>query len=208
MYSVKEIFYTLQGEGTNAGRPAVFCRFAGCNLWSGREQDRATAVCSFCDTDFVGTDGPGGGQFTTANELAEAARAAAGTSPPSLIVLTGGEPMLQVNEALIDSLHQNGFEICIETNGTIEVPRAIDWICVSPKAGSDLTQVTGDELKLVYPQAGLMPGDVDSLGFRHHFLQPMDGPNLAANTAQAVNYCKANPKWRLSLQTHKLIGID
>jgi 7-carboxy-7-deazaguanine synthase (Cx14CxxC type) len=207
MYSVKEIFYTLQGEGANAGRAAVFCRFAGCNLWSGREQDRATAQCSFCDTDFVGTDGPGGGRFADASALAEACRAAAEPADASLIVLTGGEPMLQVDDVLIDALHARGFEIAIETNGTLPVPAAIDWVCVSPKAGTELRQRTGHELKLVYPQDGLAPETLEGLPFTHRFLQPMDGPDRDRNTALAVAYCKSHPGWRLSLQTHKLIGI-
>ncbi len=207
MYSVKEIFYTLQGEGANAGRAAVFCRFAGCNLWSGRETDRASATCRFCDTDFVGTDGPGGGRFNTPAELAQACRRAAGPAGPSLIVLTGGEPMLQVDEALVAALHGAGFEIAIETNGTLPVLPAIDWICVSPKAGADIKQSTGHELKLVYPQEGLDPAAVAGLDFRHCFLQPMDGPDRDRNTALAVAYCKAHPQWRLSLQSHKLIGI-
>ncbi len=207
MYAVKEIFYTLQGEGTNAGRPAVFCRFAGCNLWSGREQDRATADCRFCDTDFVGVDGPGGGRFAKAEDLAGACAAAAGAAGASLIVLTGGEPMLQVDTALIEALHARGFEIAIETNGTLPVPRTIDWICVSPKAGTDLKQQTGDELKVVFPQAGLDPQLLAGLGFSHRYLQPMDGPDVQANTERAIAYCKAHPQWRLSLQTHKLLGI-
>lgn len=207
MYSVKEIFYTLQGEGANAGRAAVFCRFAGCNLWSGREQDRETAQCLFCDTDFVGTNGPGGGRFATATDLAHACRAEADSAGPSLVVLTGGEPMLQVDDALIDALHGEGFEIAIETNGTLAVPASIDWICVSPKAGTELKQRTGHELKLVYPQDGLLPEAVEDLVFTHRFLQPMDGPDRDRNTALAVAYCKAHPRWRLSLQSHKLIGI-
>lgn len=208
MYAVKEIFYTLQGEGANAGTPAVFCRFAGCNLWSGREQDRAGAKCRFCDTDFVGTDGMGGGRFETADDLARACAAArAATRGPSMVVLTGGEPMLQVDEALIGALHARGFSIAIETNGTLAVPDAIDWVCVSPKAGTDLVQRNGDELKLVYPQAGLDPADLGGLDFEHRFLQPMDGPAREANTALAVAYCMAHPPWRLSIQTHKLIGI-
>ena len=207
MYSVKEIFYTLQGEGANAGRPAVFCRFAGCNLWSGREEDRATADCTFCDTDFVGTDGKGGGQFETAQTLVAACRTALGDSEPGLIVLTGGEPMLQVDDTLISALHDAGFEIAIETNGTLPTPRSIDWICVSPKAGATLIQTTGDELKLVFPQQGLMPEDLAGLNFPHRFLQPMDGPKIEIHTARAVAYCKAHPDWKLSLQTHKLIGI-
>jgi 7-carboxy-7-deazaguanine synthase len=206
MYAVKELFYTLQGEGANAGRAAVFCRFAGCNLWSGREQDRADADCRFCDTDFVGTDGEGGGRFATAAELAEACRTTAGAIP-GLIVLTGGEPMLQVDAPLIDALHEAGFTIAIETNGTLPVPDAIDWICVSPKAGTDVKQRTGHELKLVYPQSGLEPEILAGWSFDQYFLQPMDGPELAANTARAVAYCKANPSWRLSVQTHKVLGI-
>jgi 7-carboxy-7-deazaguanine synthase len=206
MYSVKEIFYTLQGEGANAGRAAVFCRFAGCNLWSGREQDRGTAHCMFCDTDFVGIDGPGGGRFATADDLANACRTTTGAAGASLIVLTGGEPMLQVDDALIDALHGQGFEIAIETNGTLPVPDAIDWICVSPKAGTEMKQRTGHELKLVY-QEGLAPEAVEDLAFAHRFLQPMDGPERDRNTALAVAYCKAHPRWRLSLQSHKLIGI-
>jgi 7-carboxy-7-deazaguanine synthase len=213
MYSIKEIFYTLQGEGANAGRAAVFCRFAGCNLWSGREADRATAQCQFCDTDFVGTDGVGGKKFYSAICLAEAIEQAAGDAwqfdrgTSRFVVLTGGEPMLQVDPALIDALHARDIEIAIETNGTLAVPRAIDWICVSPKAGTNLVQTSGDELKLVYPQANLDPGSLKHLSFTHHFLQPMDGPVQAANIAAAVAYCKANPEWRLSLQTHKVMGI-
>ncbi|HEX9881354.1 MAG TPA: 7-carboxy-7-deazaguanine synthase [Hyphomicrobium sp.] len=205
MYAVKEIFYTLQGEGANTGRAAVFCRFAGCNLWSGREQDRNEATCQFCDTDFVGTEGEGGGRFATADALADACAAVAPGS--SLIVLTGGEPMLQVDEPLIDALHARSFTIAIETNGTLPVPASIDWICVSPKAGTEIKQRTGDELKLVYPQAGLDPQTLADWAFCHRFLQPMDGPDAAANTAQALAYCKAHPAWRLSLQTHKLLGI-
>ena len=211
-YAVKEIFYTLQGEGANAGRAAVFCRFAGCNLWSGREADRASAVCQFCDTDFAGTDGDGGGKFTSAQELARACADAAGpahnaTGRRTLIVLTGGEPMLQVDIALITALIGANFEVAIETNGTLLVPRAIDWICVSPKAGAPLVQTTGDELKLVYPQPALLPGAVASLDFTHRFLQPMDGPDRDANTQAAIAYCKSNPAWRLSVQTHKILGI-
>ena len=207
MYAAKEIFYTLQGEGTNAGRAAVFCRFAGCNLWSGREQDRATAECRFCDTDFVGVDGEGGGKFATAEQLADACAKVAGDAGATFIVLTGGEPMLQVDDALIAALHARGFVIAIETNGTLPVPRAIDWICVSPKAGTDLKQRSGDELKLVYPQPDLDPGALEALPFTHRYLQPMDGPDAEANTAQAIAYCKAHPGWRLSVQTHKLLGI-
>jgi len=207
MYQVKEIFYTLQGEGAKAGTPAVFCRFAGCNLWSGREADRATAQCRFCDTDFVGVDGVGGGRFETERELANACRRTAGTSLARLVVLTGGEPMLQVDQALVEALHEAGFEIAIETNGTLAVPAAIDWICVSPKAGATLVQRSGDELKLVFPQLALQPEEVRGLAFTHLFLQPMDGPDLHANTAAAILYCKRHPEWRLSLQTHKLLGI-
>lgn len=207
MYAVKEIFYTLQGEGANAGRAAVFCRFAGCNLWSGREQDRAGADCTFCDTDFVGADGPGGGRFATAGDLVEACAAACGEAGVGLVVLTGGEPMLQVDDALIEALHARGFTIAIETNGTLPVPRSIDWVCVSPKAGTELKQRSGDELKLVYPQADLGPEAVAGLPFTHRFLQPMDGPEVEANTQRAIVYCKQHPAWRLSLQTHKLLGI-
>ena len=207
MYSVKEIFYTLQGEGANAGRPAVFCRFAGCNLWTGREADRAKAVCQFCDTDFVGTDGDGGGRFQAADALARACRATCPSNGEMLVVLTGGEPMLQVDQELVDALHANGFTIAIETNGTLPVLDTIDWICVSPKAGSELKQKRGQELKLVYPQDSVDPTQYLDLAFEHRFLQPMDGPEREANTRAAVAYCKANPAWRLSLQTHKLLGI-
>lgn len=207
MYSVKEIFYTLQGEGANAGRAAVFCRFSGCNLWSGREGDRGSAECSFCDTDFTGSDGPGGGKFKTAEELADACIEARGFHGPGLVVLTGGEPMLQVDAALVDALHDKGFEIAVETNGTLPVPASIDWICVSPKAGAELAQRTGDELKLVYPQSDAPPERFAGLAFRHFFLQPMDGPARDANTAAAARYCMAHPHWRLGLQTHKVAGI-
>ena len=207
MYAVKEIFYTLQGEGANAGRAAVFCRFAGCNLWSGREQERADAQCRFCDTDFVGIDGEGGGRFETAEELAQACTAAAGDRALDLVVLTGGEPMLQVDEALMAALHARGFTIAIETNGTLPAPVGIDWICVSPKAGAPFVQTSGDELKLVYPQEGAEPERFEDLRFRHFFLQPMDGPAKAENTDAVIRYCLAHPKWRLSLQTHKLLGI-
>jgi 7-carboxy-7-deazaguanine synthase len=211
-YAVKEIFYTLQGEGAHAGRAAVFCRFAGCNLWSGREVDRADAVCRFCDTEFVGTDGDGGGKFGDAADLAAACAKVAGAALqvagyPLLVVLTGGEPMLQVDEAIIAALHEAGFEIAIETNGTLAVPRTIDWICVSPKAGADLVQTSGDELKLVYPQAALMPETLPDLTFTNRYLQPMAGPNGAENTQSAITYCQAHPQWRLSLQTHKIVGI-
>jgi 7-carboxy-7-deazaguanine synthase len=208
MYAVKEIFYTLQGEGANAGRPAVFCRFAGCNLWSGREEDRARATCRFCDTDFVGADGPGGGKFDSADDLAAGIAAAwEGGGGSRFVVLTGGEPMLQVDDALVEALHRRGFEVAIETNGTLPVSALIDWVCVSPKAGTSLAQRTGDELKLVYPQPDLPPEAVADLAFKLRYLQPMDGPERARNTAAAVAYCKAHPRWRLSLQTHKVIGI-
>jgi 7-carboxy-7-deazaguanine synthase (Cx14CxxC type) len=210
MYAVKEIYYTLQGEGVQAGRPAVFCRFAGCNLWSGREEDRVEATCNFCDTDFVGTDGPGGGKFADAEALARAARATwrGNSGMPPFVVLTGGEPMLQVDGPLIDALHAAGFAIAIETNGTLPVPRAIDWICVSPKAGASLAQRSGDELKLVYPQDALDPREVEALDFTHFLLQPMDeGNKSAGHLRAAIDYCLAHPKWRLSLQTHKLLGL-
>jgi 7-carboxy-7-deazaguanine synthase len=208
-YAVKEIFYTLQGEGANTGRPAVFCRFAGCNLWTGREQDRYEASCQFCDTDFLGTDGPGGGRFATAAELA---RAVDGAWPvahpgPRFVVCTGGEPLLQLDEELIAALHQAGFEVAVETNGTLPAPAGIDWLCVSPKAGTRLLLRSGDEFKLVYPQAGGEPERFERLAFQHFYLQPMDGPEREANTAAALRYCLAHPRWRLSLQTHKLLGI-
>jgi len=205
MYVVKEIFHTLQGEGAQTGRPAVFCRFAGCNLWSGREVDREDADCKFCDTDFVGTDGPGGGRFEDAPALA--AKCAEIGRDTRFVVLTGGEPMLQVDQALIDALHAHRFVIAIETNGTLAVPVSIDWICVSPKAGTEIRQRTGHELKFVFPQADLEPAALEALDFEHYFLQPMDGPDQAGNTALAIAYCKAHPIWRLSLQTQKLIGI-
>ncbi|ACI53121.1 conserved hypothetical protein [Gluconacetobacter diazotrophicus PA1 5] len=208
-YAIKEMFATLQGEGAHAGRAAVFCRFAGCNLWSGREADRATAVCRFCDTDFVGTDGTGGGRFADASSLADAIAATweAPGREHAFVVFTGGEPLLQLDDALIGAVHERGFEIAVETNGTLPVPPGVDWICVSPKAGADLVQRTGHELKLVYPQPDLLPERVAGLDFRQFWLQPMDGPAQAANTAAAVAYCRAHPRWRLSLQTHKLIGI-
>lgn len=208
-YAVKEIFYTLQGEGRNAGRAAVFCRFAGCNLWSGREADRATAACRFCDTDFVGTDGPGGGRFADAGALAAAIAACwPGAGPEGrMVVLTGGEPLLQVDDALVAALHAAGFQVCLETNGTIAPPAGIDWICVSPKAGNALAITGGDEVKLVFPQAGGEPARFEHLAFDHFLLQPMDGPALAANTEAAIAYCMAHPRWRLTLQTHKLLGI-
>jgi len=209
-YAVKEIFYTLQGEGAHAGRPAVFCRFAGCNLWSGREIDRADATCDFCDTDFVGTDGPGGGRFASAEELARRVRAAwpghAGEGVP-YVVCTGGEPLLQLDAAAVEALHAAGFEVAVETNGTQPAPPGLDWICVSPKAGAPLQLRRGDELKLVYPQSDAPPDAFDDLEFTHRFLQPMDGPRLRDNTAGAAAYCLAHPAWRLSLQTHKLIGL-
>lgn len=209
-YSVKEIFYTLQGEGAQAGSPAVFCRFTGCNLWTGREEDRDTAVCRFCDTDFVGADGVGGGKFGSAKELATAvaekwpATSAAGMR---LVVCTGGEPLLQLDEALIEEFHRNGFRVAVETNGTQPAPAGIDWICVSPKAGAPLKQKSGQELKLVYPQAGADPSDFLGLRFEHFFIQPMDGLLRAKNTKRAIQYCLEHPAWRLSLQTHKLLGI-
>ena len=208
-YAVKEIFYTLQGEGANTGRPAVFFRFAGCNLWSGREQDRAEATCQFCDTDFVGTEGPGGGRFSTPESLAQAVGAAwpSESSGNRFVVCTGGEPLLQLDPPLIEALHQEGFEIAVETNGTLPPPDALDWVCVSPKAGTELAVTSGDELKLVFPQQGAEPAEFESLEFRHFFLQPMDGPDLPANTAAALRYCLEHPRWRLSLQTHKLLGI-
>lgn len=209
-YAVKEIFFTLQGEGAQAGRAAVFCRFAGCNLWSGRESDRASAVCKFCDTDFVGTNGPGGGKFETPDALADAVAGTwhgANGSGKRYVVCTGGEPLLQLDSPLINALHARGFEIAIETNGTMQAPAGIDWICVSPKAGADLVQRGGSELKLVFPQAGADPADFEHLAFGHFFLQPMDGLDVQANTAKAVRYCMQHPRWRLSLQTHKLLGI-
>jgi 7-carboxy-7-deazaguanine synthase (Cx14CxxC type) len=252
MYSVKEIFYTLQGEGAQTGRAAVFCRFAGCNLWSGREADRASAICQFCDTDFADTKGPGGGKFASAEELAAAvagkwlpnsqrkatadpstaplAKNASGSAQDDsgrliaqddkseggmkdceggrrFVVCTGGEPLLQLDKPLIDALHARGFEIAVETNGSIAAPPGVDWICVSPKAGAELIQRTGHELKLVFPQTGADPAAFESLRFRHLFLQPMDGPHRDANTHAALQYCLAHPRWRLSLQTHKLLGI-
>jgi 7-carboxy-7-deazaguanine synthase len=235
-YTVKEIFYTLQGEGAQSGRAAVFCRFSGCNLWSGREEDRSRAVCQFCDTDFVGT-GPDGGKFKSANELADAidrcwagegrdasegvsSPRSAGLSngsiglsngsiglPKKYVVCTGGEPLLQVDEDLISELHQRGFEVAVETNGTRPAPVSLDWVCVSPKAGAPLVQTTGSELKLVYPQANAPPEKFEQLDFRHFFLQPMDGPDTARNTELAIEYCLRHPRWRLSIQTHKLVGL-
>jgi 7-carboxy-7-deazaguanine synthase len=224
-YTVKEIFYTLQGEGAQSGRAAVFCRFSGCNLWSGREEDRSRAVCQFCDTDFVGT-GPDGGRFSSAAELAEAVdrcwlglgggvveRGSIGSSTSAdgagrkYVVCTGGEPLLQLDEQLIDALHERGFEVAVETNGTKPAPPSLDWICVSPKAGAPFVQTSGSELKLVYPQENASPEKFAQLEFEHFFLQPMDGPDTALNTERAIEYCLAHPKWRLSIQTHKLVGL-
>ena len=225
-YTVKEIFYTLQGEGAQTGRAAVFCRFSGCNLWSGREEDRSRAVCQFCDTDFVGT-GPDGGRFASAGELAaaidrcwmggisridsdEGAETLPESTPPrsrKYIVCTGGEPLLQVDESLISELHRYDFQVAVETNGTRPAPRSLDWICVSPKAGAPLVQTTGNELKLVFPQENAPPERFEHLNFRHFFLQPMDGPDTDRNTALAIDYCLRHPRWRLSIQTHKLVGL-
>lgn len=208
-YTVKEIFYTLQGEGANAGKAAVFCRFSGCNLWSGREEDRSRAVCQFCDTDFVGV-GPDGGKFERPGELARSiANAWRGdeSQGSKLVVCTGGEPLLQIDDAFIDAVHAAGFTMAVETNGTRNAPRGIDWICVSPKAGAPLLQTSGDELKLVFPQPAAMPELFEDLDFEHFFLQPMDGPVVEENTRLAIEYCMAHPKWRLSLQTHKQVGI-
>jgi len=206
-YAVKEMFYTLQGEGARTGRPSVFVRFAGCNLWSGREQDRADAVCKFCDTQFVGTDGDGGGKFESPEALADAAAALWPGGGAPYAVCTGGEPLLQLDTRLINALHERNFEIAIETNGTLPAPAGIDWICVSPKADADLVQRTGDELKLVYPQAGADPARYADLAFSHFFLQPMDSPARAENTRAAIAYCLAHPQWRLSTQTHKDLGL-
>ncbi|MGA7161846.1 MAG: 7-carboxy-7-deazaguanine synthase [Bacteroidota bacterium] len=210
-YAVKEIYYTLQGEGANTGRAAVFCRFAGCNLWSGREEDRASAICEFCDTDFFGVDGPGGGNFADAEELAKAVRSkwpegSAGTARPFL-VCTGGEPLLQLDDQLVKAFHTEGFEIAVETNGTRVPPPDVDWICVSPKAGAELILKSGNELKLVFPQPGAEPELFHTLRFDHYFLQPMDGPQREENTALVRNYCLQNPQWKISLQTHKILGI-
>ncbi|HEY3286150.1 MAG TPA: 7-carboxy-7-deazaguanine synthase [Gemmatimonadaceae bacterium] len=209
-YSVKEIFFTLQGEGMQAGRPAVFCRFAGCNLWSGREEDRAGAICRFCDTDFFGI-GPDGGRFATAEELARAVAAAWPSAfegaDTRYVVCTGGEPLLQLDDDAVDALHRHGFTVAVETNGTLAAPRGLDWICVSPKAGAPLAISGGDELKLVHPQEGVAPEQFTHLAFRHFLLQPMDGPDREANTRATVQYCLSHPRWRLSLQTHKLLGL-
>jgi 7-carboxy-7-deazaguanine synthase len=210
-YSVKEIFYTLQGEGANTGRPAVFCRFAGCNLWSGLEKDRASAICRFCDTDFVGTDGPGGGKFQTADDLADAITAqwpkASLFSGDPFVVCTGGEPLLQLDDTLVQTLHTRGFKIAIETNGTQPAPEGLDWICVSPKSTAQLVLCQGNELKLVYPQADAYPESFENLAFDYFYLVPKDGPERERNTQIALGYCLEHPKWRLSLQTHKLLGI-
>ena len=206
-YTVKEIFYTLQGEGAQSGRAAVFCRFSGCNLWSGREEARSRAVCQFCDTDFVGT-GPDGGRFASATELADAVdRCWLGRAGRRYVVCTGGEPLLQLDEKLIDALHDRGFEVAVETNGTKPAPSSLDWICVSPKAGAPFVQTSGNELKLVYPQENAPPEKFARLDFDHFFLQPMDGSDTALNTERAIEYCLAHPKWRLSIQTHKLVGL-
>lgn len=206
-YSVKELFYTLQGEGARAGRAAVFLRFAGCNLWTGREQDRASAVCTFCDTDFVGVDGDGGGKFETAGALADAAIAKWPGGGAPYIVCTGGEPLLQLDTSLIEALHARGFEIAIESNGTLPAPAGIDWICISPKANADFVQRSGNELKLVFPQAGADPSNYEGLAFENFFLSPMDSPEREANTQTAIAYCLEHPQWRLSLQTHKFTGV-
>jgi len=217
MYSVKELFATLQGEGAQAGRAAIFCRFAGCNLWSGREEDRSTAICQFCDTDFVGTDGVGGGKFDSADHLANAIEAAwletMGTDRYRYVVMTGGEPLLQLDAPLIEALHYRYFEIAIETNGTIKIPNGIDWVCLSPKANAELVVKQADEIKLVVPQTEHQPIEItlhrfEGMDFRHRYLQPMDGPQLRENTAYAVELCQKHPLWRLSVQTHKMIGIQ
>lgn len=209
MYHVKEIFYSLQGEGAQAGRPSVFCRFTGCNLWSGREQDRATAACDFCDTDFIGTDGAGGGKFETAKDLALAVTQCwKGQGGTPYVICTGGEPLLQLDEALTNALKEAGFEVAIETNGTIEIPKGVDWVCVSPKGSTEITVARGNELKLVYRQELALPERFEDLQFDHFYLQPMDGPNQQRYLAEATDYCLANPQWKLSLQTHKLIGIQ
>jgi len=203
-YAVKELFYSLQGEGVNAGRPAVFCRFAGCNLWSGREEDRASAICRFCDTDFVGADA---GKFESCGALAAAVDALWPGGGAKFVVMTGGEPALQADDALVAALHERGFAVAVETNGTLPLPAGLDWICVSPKAGTELKVRRGNELKLVYPQAGAEPANYEALAFEHFLLQPMDGPQIRTNTEKSAAYCMAHPRWRLSLQTHKVIGI-
>lgn len=208
MYLIKEIYYTLQGEGAHAGRPAVFCRFSGCNLWSGREEDRSTAVCTFCDTDFRGTDGPGGGRFQAAELAQRICEAWPAAQPvPPFVVCTGGEPLLQLDNELIAVFHQYGIQVAIETNGTLPVPKGVDWICVSPKAGSTLVQISGHELKLVYPQTDALPDRFEEMAFEHFYLQPMDGPFLEENIQKTIAYCLSHPTWSLSLQTHKMIGI-
>ena len=207
-YAIKEVFKTLQGEGAQSGRTAVFCRFSGCNLWSGREKDRIGAICKFCDTDFVGTDGPRGGRFDSAGAVARLIEESWGSAlHRRFVVFTGGEPLLQLDDRLVEALHACGFETAVETNGTLQAPAGLDWVCVSPKAGAPLQQRRGDELKLVFPQCGLDPADLLSLPFSHYWLQPMDGPNRTANTAAAVAYCLENPTWRLSVQTQKFTGI-
>lgn len=206
-YSIKELYLTLQGEGAHSGRPAVFCRFTGCNLWSGREQDRPTAICRFCDTDFVGTDGDHGGRFETAQDLAETVAALwTGTGNP-YVVCTGGEPLLQLDALLIKAFHEQGLEIAVETNGTIPVPAGIDWVCVSPKANTKIVVTSGDELKLVYPQLGADPQQFEHLDFLHFYLQPMDGPRVEQNREMAIRHCQNHGRWRLSMQMHKLLGI-
>ncbi|MDM4768499.1 7-carboxy-7-deazaguanine synthase [Pelomonas sp. SE-A7] len=209
-YAVKEMFYTLQGEGAQAGRASVFCRFAGCNLWSGREQDRASAVCNFCDTDFVGTDGQGGGKFATAEMLADAVAALwpVGKNGKPYVVCTGGEPLLQLDEPLIEALHARGFEVAVETNGTQPAPKGLDWICVSPKADAEIVLTRGNELKLVYPQPLARPERFAGLAFEHFFLQPLDSVLQRQHTREAIEYCMAHPQWRLSVQMHKVVGID
>lgn len=209
-YTVKEIFRTLQGEGAQSGRTAIFCRFVGCNLWSGHEKDRSTAICRFCDTDFLEYNGRDGGKFETASILAEVIEQkwpSASSAAKRFVVFTGGEPLLQVDRPLIDAMHARHFEVAVETNGTVAAPPGLDWICVSPKGGTKLIQITGDELKLVFPQSEAMPERFHALSFRHFFLQPMDGPNRESNTDEAIRYCLANPIWRLSLQIHKVVGI-
>jgi len=210
-YAVKEIYYTIQGEGAQTGRPAIFCRFSGCNLWTGREEDRARAICRFCDTDFVGTDGPGGGKFPSAAELARAVRAKwplqAGASNRTFVVCTGGEPLLQLDEPLVQAFHGCDIEVAIETNGTQLPPAGVDWICVSPKIGAELVLRSGNELKLVYPQVGRDPAQFEEWDFENFYLQPMDGPEQESNTQLAMRYCLEHPQWRLSLQTHKFLNI-
>jgi 7-carboxy-7-deazaguanine synthase len=210
-YAVKEIFYSLQGEGAQVGRPAVFCRFTGCNLWNGREEDRAAATCNFCDTDFRGTDGVNGGRYESARALTAAIGALWPSQPqpirPGLVICTGGEPLLQLDSALIAELHAEDFAIAVETNGSLAIPEGLDWVCVSPKAGAPLVQLSGNELKVVYPQPDLPLEKLEKMAFEHFFLQPMAGPDLAANTQAALEYCLAHPAWRLSLQTHKILEI-